>query len=197
YQKPNDQCILSPKKCSQGISFSIWEKVFYDPDVFDDSKSQGKHYIFSTGGDYDYSSSKAYPGLALYHQGMDTIAVVSTGDDIWELRVTGQLMNDSWSNIGVRWEPNIDDPTLDIDDRGGLEVNRTVDETLFFMGGYMSNFQEVDQSSWFVMMNRLDLADPAQAAVAAYITSKFSTANTSQANSGSSPGSSCTSIMQL
>ena len=33
-------------------------------------------YIFSTGGDYNYGNSKAYPGLALYHEGLNLVAVV-------------------------------------------------------------------------------------------------------------------------
>ena len=31
----------------------------------------------------------AYPGVALYHQGMDLVAVVSTGVDVWKLQVNG------------------------------------------------------------------------------------------------------------
>ncbi len=42
--------------------------------------------FFVPGGDYDYTTERAYPGLAIYHQGMDLIAVVSTGDDVWRLR---------------------------------------------------------------------------------------------------------------
>ena len=36
---------------------------------------------------------------------MDLVAVVSTDQDVWQLKVRGQLMNESWSNIGIRWEP--------------------------------------------------------------------------------------------
>ncbi len=50
-------------------------------------------------------SDVSYPGLALYHQGMDLVAVVSTGEDVWRLRVTGPLKNQTWNNIGIRWEP--------------------------------------------------------------------------------------------
>jgi hypothetical protein len=45
------------------------EKVHYKTDVFNVYKEHDKQYIFSTGGDYDYSKSKAYPGMAIYHQG--------------------------------------------------------------------------------------------------------------------------------
>ena len=37
--------------------------------------------------------------------GMDLVAVVSTDRDVWQLKVRGQLMNETWSNIGIRWEP--------------------------------------------------------------------------------------------
>ena len=40
---------------------------------------------------------------------MDLIAVVSTDEDVWELRVRGQLVNETWSNIGIRWAPNVED----------------------------------------------------------------------------------------
>ena len=36
---------------------------------------------------------------------MDLVAVVSTDRDVWQLKVRGQLMNETWSNIGIRWEP--------------------------------------------------------------------------------------------
>ena len=40
---------------------------------------------------------------------MDLIAVVSTDEDVWELRVRGQLVNETWSNIGIRWAPYVED----------------------------------------------------------------------------------------
>ena len=113
---------MHPKHCKNGISFSIWEKVTYREDVLNVFKTHEKQYIFSTGGDFDLTTERSYPGLAIYHQGMDLIAVVSTGDDVWQLRVTGQLMNETWSNIGVRWEPNNVNATTDIEEWGGLEM---------------------------------------------------------------------------
>ena len=62
---------------------------------------------FSTGG--DYQDDNLYPGIGIYHQGMDLIAVVSTDEDVWELRVRGQLVNETWSNIGIRWAPYVED----------------------------------------------------------------------------------------
>ena len=55
-------------------------------------------------------------------KGMDLIAVISTGEDVWELRVKGQLENETWSNIGVRWEPHNLSAGLAHEDRGGLEL---------------------------------------------------------------------------
>ncbi len=74
--------------------------------------------MFFKGGDYD--GDKAFPGLALYHEGIDLIAIVSTGEDVWRLRVMGQLQNLTWNNIGIRWEPT--DMTRPLEERGGLEV---------------------------------------------------------------------------
>ena len=39
----------------------------------------------------------------MYHVGMDIVAEVVTGNAVWALTVRGQLVNDSWNNIGVRW----------------------------------------------------------------------------------------------
>ena len=125
YRNYPDECILTPKKCSHGISFSIWEKVHYKTDIFNVYREHDRQYIFSTGGDYDYSKSKAYPGMAIYHEGMNLVAVVSTGDDVWSLSVTGQLMNETWANIGVTWEPHKTDPGLEWEERGGLTVKST------------------------------------------------------------------------
>ena len=41
---------------------------------------------------------------------MDLIAVVSTDEDVWELKVRGQLMNETWSNIGIIWAPYTENP---------------------------------------------------------------------------------------
>ena len=113
---------MTPKNCHDGVSFSIWEKVHYKTDVFNVYKEHDRQYIFSTGGDYDYDQKKAYPGMALYHQGMNLVAVVSTGDDVWSLSVTGQLLNETWANIGVTWEPHKLQPGLAWAERGGLTV---------------------------------------------------------------------------
>ena len=44
-------------------------------------------YVISTGGDYDSSLGQAVPGFSIHHYGLDLIAVVSTGEDVWELKV--------------------------------------------------------------------------------------------------------------
>ena len=44
-------------------------------------------YVVSTGGDYDSALGKSVPGFSIYHFGLDLVAVVSTGEDVWELKV--------------------------------------------------------------------------------------------------------------
>ena len=100
FGKKGDRCILHPKDCHRGISFSIWEKVSYKEDVLNVDKDHDKRYVFSTGGDFDEEKGLLYPGMAIYHQGMDLIAVVATDNDVWQLSVRGQLVNETWSNIG-------------------------------------------------------------------------------------------------
>ena len=53
---------------------------------------------------------------------MDLVAVVSTGADVWSLKVRGQLVNETWNNIGVNWSPYKNDTDLPYSERGGLEV---------------------------------------------------------------------------
>ncbi len=56
------------------------------------------------------------------------MAVVSTGDKVWELRVAGQLYNNTWVNIGIRWTlPDLSKPALaetpeGREKMGGLEM---------------------------------------------------------------------------
>jgi len=123
----SDNCMQNPAKCNEGLSIAIWEKVTHPRKLIDLDPDTGdfeKKYIFSTGADYDYDLKKSVPGVALYHQGMDIVAQVNTGEDIWELRVRGQLLNKTWVNIGIRWDkPNLDETVvLDPAERGGLEL---------------------------------------------------------------------------
>ena len=67
--------------------------------------------------------STAYPGFAVYHEGPNLVAVVSTGEEVWHLSVTGIIMNRTWVNIGITWnKPNLDDTTLPVEKLGGLEM---------------------------------------------------------------------------
>jgi hypothetical protein len=82
-----------------------------------------KKYVVSTGADYNRATGRAYPGFSIYHEGPDLVAVVSTGEEVWELKVTGQLYNDSWTNIGIRWsKPDLSDKTTPVLQLGGLEL---------------------------------------------------------------------------
>ena len=51
------------------------------------------------------------------------MAVVSTGEEVWHLSVTGIIMNRTWVNIGITWnKPNLEDSNLPVDKLGGLEM---------------------------------------------------------------------------
>ena len=39
------------------------------------------------GADFNTTEGLNYPGVALYHDGMDLVAIVSTEDDVWKLQV--------------------------------------------------------------------------------------------------------------
>ena len=65
----------------------------------------------------------AYPGFAVYHEGPNLVAVVSTGEEVWHLSVTGIIMNRTWVNIGITWnKPNLEDTSLPVEKLGGLEM---------------------------------------------------------------------------
>ncbi|XP_068212714.1 adhesion G-protein coupled receptor D1-like [Palaemon carinicauda] len=108
-----DDCSQNPSTCKAGFSLSIWERVNISFDVFytvHKLHQDKKRYILSTGGD-----EFGHPGVAIYHQGLALVALVSTGDKYWKLEVLGPFENSVWNNIGIRWmnsENNI----------GGLEL---------------------------------------------------------------------------
>jgi len=107
----DDPCMMNPLNCTNGLSWSVWEQMQYGSDLLDTKGGNPKKYIMSTGGDYNGRSGKAWPGFALYHQGLDIVAVVSTGEKVWELRVSGQLYNNTWTEVGIRWKiPDISKP---------------------------------------------------------------------------------------
>ena len=120
-----DDCAANPADCDNGLSFSIWERMSYDTNVLvdRDTKTQSRKYIVSSGADYDPLTGNAYPGFALYHEGPELVAVVSTGEEVWELSVTGIIRNETWVNIGVTWnKPNLTDTDTPLDKLGGLEM---------------------------------------------------------------------------
>jgi len=127
FKRSTDKCIENPIHCTKGLSFAVWEKVEHPMDIVNDPNNMDqfkKKYILSTGADYDEDVQKSVPGFAIYHHGMDLIAIVSTGEDVWELTVRGQLTNKTWQSIGIRWDwPNLDETvTLLPEERGGLEL---------------------------------------------------------------------------
>jgi len=127
FQRTGDVCIENPVNCDKGLSFSVWEKMEYEMDIIntpDHATLFSKRYVVSTGGDYDDTLETSVPGFSIYHYGLDLVAVVSTGEDVWELRVRGPVTNKTWQSIGMRWvQPNLDETvTLFPEERGGLEM---------------------------------------------------------------------------
>ena len=53
---------------------------------------------------------------------MDMHAVMVTNTDVYDLTVRGQLVNNTWTNIGFRFEAYIDSASLPYTSRYGLEV---------------------------------------------------------------------------
>ncbi len=71
YMNPGDACQVNPANCTNGLSFSIWEKITYDSNImtgWNTPESFPRRYIVSTGAQFDTVSGTAYPGFALYHQ---------------------------------------------------------------------------------------------------------------------------------
>jgi len=130
----HDACMLNPMNCTKGLSWSVWEQMQYGSDLLDPKGGNTKKYIMSTGGDFNSKNGKAWPGFALYHQGLDIVAVVSTGEKVWELRVSGQLYNNTWTEIGIRWIiPDISKPQNAETEKGrekmgGLEMYVNLDK---------------------------------------------------------------------
>lgn len=104
-------CSMNPADCTEnGFSISVWEKAVFDESIFEEDlydntktdKNPDTKYVLSTGGD-----NEGHPGVAIYHSGLHLVAVVSTGDDYWELKVMGPMRNNTWNNIGLRWESTL------------------------------------------------------------------------------------------
>lgn len=100
----DDTCILNPKNCPDGLSVALFYKLEFDVDPNDletnFTKTFEREYILSTGGDY------GSPGISIYRDGPIMGAILSTGEETWEVKVMGNLpKNNSWNNIAVRWEP--------------------------------------------------------------------------------------------
>ena len=127
-----DPCMFNPLNCTAGLSFSVWEQMSYSSDVVTRAGGHRKKYVISTGGDFKRANGKAWPGVAVYHEGIEIVAVVSTGERVWELRVKGQLLNNTWTQIGVRFQmPDLENPNIaklaakgeaGLEKMGGLEM---------------------------------------------------------------------------
>ena len=123
----NDPCMMNPENCTLGITFNIWESFSFSGELFN-SGAVSKKYLMSTGGDFNAVSGEAWPGFSIYHEGLNIIGLVSTGTKVWTLSVSGQLYNNTWTQIGLRFvTPNLEDPNLaltadGLEKMGGLEM---------------------------------------------------------------------------
>ena len=67
-----DTCAKNPANCKDGLSFSIWEKFTYDPDVMIRFKENPNNfppkYIVSSGAYFDIETEKSCPGFAIFRQ---------------------------------------------------------------------------------------------------------------------------------
>ena len=129
YVHDGDLCQANPKHCEEGLSFSVWEKVYYEENPLIGyeigNEFEERAYVVSTGAEYFPGNGTAYPGFAIYHQGTDLVAVVSTGEKVWRASAPGQIYNDTWANIGIRWRHvNESDPLAQTNPvkLGGLEL---------------------------------------------------------------------------
>ena len=71
-QRKDDPCAMNPGDCDEGLSFSIWEKYDYDPEVMikfkENPENFPKKYIVSSGAEFDTVAAKACPGFAIFRQ---------------------------------------------------------------------------------------------------------------------------------
>ena len=88
-------------KSEYHVSISQLSEPFNTTNDFSSEQfSGGRETILSTGGEV------GVPGIQLYRDGPILGALLSTGDETWEVKVKGNLpTNNSWCNIALRWEP--------------------------------------------------------------------------------------------
>ncbi|XP_064083647.1 uncharacterized protein LOC135199488 [Macrobrachium nipponense] len=210
----SDDCTQDPSTCKAGFSISIWERVNISFDVFYTVykyHQDTKRYILSTGGD-----EFGHPGVAIYHQGLALVALVSTGDKYWKLEVLGPFRNNEWNNIGIRWQnsetttgglelyidaikvgqehyskpsapakgilnptemligchKDADNPMYrgfndaDFDEYAYWNRRLPDDQTIFFMGGYEGNIENLAPEEFAHMLSKTNMKDPVQAQIA-------------------------------
>jgi len=125
----DDICIMNPKNCEDGLSASLFYKLEFNvnPDDLETNftKQFTREYILSTGGDY------GSPGFSIYRDGPIMGAILSTGEETWEVKVMGNLpKNNSWTNIAVRWEK------LKFTDQASYEAaKKNYDDDISRLGG--------------------------------------------------------------
>lgn len=96
-----ESCFSNPKKCDRGFSFSIFYYPKYKESAVDILLDQNisnyeREYIISTGPD------GGAPGFAIYRQGGYMGAVVSTGEETYDVEVFKLPENNTWTNVAIR-----------------------------------------------------------------------------------------------
>ena len=123
-----DPCMMNPMNCTEGLSISAWEQMAFSSETLVVKSTKTKRYLVSNGGDHNAVTGMAWPGFAIYHQGVDIVGMVSTGDRVWVISVSGQIYNNTWTQVGFRFIlPNLNNPKMaetpeGREKMGGLEL---------------------------------------------------------------------------
>ena len=96
-----ENCFSNPKLCDKGFSFSIFYYPKYKESAVEILNDQNisnfdREYIVSTGPD------NGTPGFAIYRQGGYMGAVVSTGEETYDVEVFKLPENNTWTNVAIR-----------------------------------------------------------------------------------------------
>ena len=63
------------------------------------------HFFSYVGGEYNLAKKEISPGFSIYRHGMDVVGLLCTNTKVFELRVRGQLKNNTWVNLGMMYSP--------------------------------------------------------------------------------------------
>jgi len=125
YKWAEDDCARDPISCSDGLTVSIWEKNTFPVMVLAEMEPEQMEpkYLVSSGASFNRETATAIPGFSIYRKGPNLYGVLSTGEMVWELVVTGQLFNATWMAVALRWKkPDLTDTVTPVSRLGGLEM---------------------------------------------------------------------------